>query len=342
MTPVALALWELTLLLTESRTRDSTASLAWAIALFLPVLPLTLWYLYHFQQTGFAFGNPEFLRYNATANLSPIRLLLSLWHRVVHLTVHMNLYVPVVASLAILLIPRLPIPVRFRPKPAFAVLFIIVAGNTLAFSVLGGALLTRYLLPLYPLILLICVAIWRSRGRRILFGLTALTTVAFLAGLWINPPYPIAPEDNLTYRDFIVLHQQAIAVIARHFPQATVLTAWPATTELQHPDLGYTRHPIRTVAVDNFSIDQVQHAAADPGAYDTALIFSTKWIPPRFNLARSTASADTRYFDFHRDLSPSEVANLLHGEIVWQRYRNGEWAAILRFPRTNEARLAQP
>ncbi len=342
VTPVALALWEITLLLTELRAKNATANAAWAAALFAPVLPLALWYLYHFHKTGFAFGNPEFLRYNATANLSPVRLLLSLWHRLVHLTVHMNLYVPTVATLAVLLIPA---PKRSTPpriRSAVTAIFIVICGNTLAFSVLGGALLTRYLLPLYPFVLFLCVAVWRSRGPRVLFGLTTLTAVAFLAGLWINPPYPTAPEDNLTYRDFVVLHQQAIAVIAHDFPAATVLTAWPATTELQHPDLGYTRTPIRTVAIDNFSIAQIQQAAADPGAYDTALLFSTKLVPPRLNLARSTVSADTRYFDFHRDLPPREVSRLLQGEVVWQRYRNGEWAAVLRFPRTSEALLLQP
>ena len=33
-------------------------------------LPLAAWYAYHCCKTGFLFGNPEFLRYNAQANLS--------------------------------------------------------------------------------------------------------------------------------------------------------------------------------------------------------------------------------------------------------------------------------
>jgi 4-amino-4-deoxy-L-arabinose transferase-like glycosyltransferase len=345
VTPVALALWEITLLLTERVQK--TAHAAWAVALATPILPLALWYLYHYRRTGFTFGNPEFLRYNASANMSATRILLSLWHRIVHLTVHMNLYVPVVATLAVLLIPRLPIPTRFRSRlsgsrPALTAIVLVIAANALAFSVLGGALLTRYLLPLYPLVILLCVLLWRSRGAQILVGLTALTSIAFLAGLWINPPYSIAPEDNLTYRNFVVLHQQAIALIAHQFPYATVLTAWPATTELEHPDLGYTRIPIKTVGLDNFSLDQIQRAAADPGAYDTALVFSTKWNPPGINLGKHTQASDTAYYDYHRDLAPPDVAKLLHGDIIWYRYIKGEWAAVLRFPRSNEARLALP
>jgi 4-amino-4-deoxy-L-arabinose transferase-like glycosyltransferase len=242
--------------------------------------------------------------------------------------------------------PRSNDPVTDAPathKPALTAIAVIVAGNAIAFSILGGALLTRYLLPLYPLILLACVALWRARLRQWPW-LAALTAAGFATALFINPPYGFAPEDNLTYRDFIVLHQQAIKLIETRYPYATVLTAWPAVTELAHPELGYLKHPIKVAPVDNFSLDQMQKAAMDPGAYDTAFIFSTKWVPSagRVNLARASESTDTRLYDFHRDLSPAEIAGLLHGDIIWQAQRHGEWAAVLRFPRSVEARLLPP
>ncbi len=69
VTPVALAALGITLLLTESRTSLHRQP-RWASPLApspppRPLVPLSL------PATGFAFGNPEFLRYNATANLSP-------------------------------------------------------------------------------------------------------------------------------------------------------------------------------------------------------------------------------------------------------------------------------
>jgi hypothetical protein len=348
VTPLALALWEIVLLATEKRAErlrenqpeTTRGSKAWAAALLTPTAPLAAWYAYHFLHTGFIFGNPEFLRYNATANLSLARILVSLWHRLLHLTVHMNMYVPVVATIAVFFMPRLLPPTRALSKSVLMAIAVILAGNAIAFSILGGALLTRYLLPLYPLILLLCVAVWHSRGRP-LWPLAGLTAAAFLLGLWINPPYSIAPEDNLTYADMIRLHQQAIALIDKQFPAATVLSAWPATAEMQTPELGYTRHPLKIVALDNFTAEQIEKAAQDPGAYDTALLFSTKWIPHLgwLNLGRASESSDTRFFDFHRDLSPDEAALALHGQVVWRATRNGEWAAVLRFPRSNEARL---
>ena len=71
-------------------------------------LPLAAWYAYHRAKTGFLFGNPEFLRYNAQANLDPLRILAAFGHRLLHLTAHMNLFVPVLIALAALLL---------QPKP---------------------------------------------------------------------------------------------------------------------------------------------------------------------------------------------------------------------------------
>jgi 4-amino-4-deoxy-L-arabinose transferase-like glycosyltransferase len=337
ITPLALAAWEAFQLIRD-RGKPHRSRLGWIIALSIPALPLVAWYAYHYSRTGYVFGNPDYLRYNATANLTPYRFLLSLWHRLLHLTTHMNMFVATLCTLAALRVPTKKPPMI--PRPTLLAIAVVLVANWIEYSVLGGALLTRYLLPLYPLILLVYVTIWRQHiGRWLAFA--AYTAAAFLAGIWINPPYAFAPEDNLTYRDMIVLHQQAVRILTRQFPAATVLTAWPATSELTRPELGYTRHPLRVFAIENFSLEQMQIAAGTPGDYDTALIFSTKWEPPRslFNLGKPNESADKKYFDFHHDLHPSEAAALLHGEIVWQAERHGEWAAVLHFPRIVNASL---
>jgi 4-amino-4-deoxy-L-arabinose transferase-like glycosyltransferase len=323
---------------TDGGTEDSRyrrRAWRWVAALLSPLLPLLAWYDYHYTKTGFVFGNPEFFRYNATANMDAHRVALGLYHRLLHLTAHMNMYVPVVCAVAALLMPVVAGRPWLSRRVRNAVSVVVVA-NWMAFSVLGGALLTRYLLPVYPLVLLVCVAVWQRHLRlRGWLGLGVLSAAAFLAGIWIDPPYAFAPEDNLTYRDMIVLHQQAVQVIEQRWPLATVLTAWPANAELGRPELGYTARPIKTVSLQNFSLQEMEKAAADPGAYDTALLFSTKWEPRTgsLNTASGNAQADARYFDFHHDLRPAEAAALLHGQIAWQRQIGGEWVAILRFPR---------
>ena len=42
-------------------------------------------------------------------------------------------------------------------------IFFLLLANALLFSVLGGALLTRYLLPMYPLVLLVAVTTFYRR-----------------------------------------------------------------------------------------------------------------------------------------------------------------------------------
>ncbi len=339
--PAALFLYQLWLAWRGPR-EQRRGHLPWLVALALPVLPLLAWYVYHHAATGFTFGNPEYLRYNATANLSATRVLLSLWHRLIHLTVHMNLFVPVLMTVAVLLLPR------DRTKPVLArevtgAILTVLLVHWLAFSVLGGALLTRYLLPAYPLVLLLCVTTWRQRAQAwpVIAG---LSLVAFALGCRINPPYPFAPEDNLTYRDMVVLHQQAIAVAQKRFPAATVLSAWPVTADLQKPELGYLRTPMHTAEIANFTREEVAKAAAEPGNCDTAIVFSTKYNPPAggINLAAMHQGSDALYFDAHRDLMPDEIARALGGTVVWQAERNGEWAAVLRFHRAYEAKASTP
>ncbi len=338
ITPAALALWEFILYLCDRKLRQHVT---WIAALLSPILPLAAWYAYHYHHTGFVFGNPEFLRYNATANLGAHRIALCLYHRLLHLTLHMNMFVPVTCALAAIMMPAIATRMRL-PRPILNAIAVILIANWVAFSVLGGALLTRYLLPMYPLVLLVCVAEFQLRFHRWQW-LAALSAVAFLCGIWINPPYAFAPEDNLTYRDMVVLHQRAIAIIAQKWPHATVLTAWPAYSELQRPELGYTKFPIKAFSVPNFTMAEMEKAAADPGDYDTALIFSTKWAPPHgsLNIAAHNQATDTRYFDFHEDVRPSEAAAILHGQLVWQDHIRGEWVAILRFPRIVNASLTQ-
>jgi hypothetical protein len=160
-------------------------------------------------------------------------------------------------------------------------------------------------------------------------------------GLFVNPPYKFAAEDNLNYADVIRLHQQAIRQIVNRFPGSTVLTAWPATDELSKPELGYVKKPVAVVAVANFSLPEIQKAAASAQDFSVGFVFSTKYDPPRLwlNLGSRNEALDTRFFDFHRDLEPSAIAHFLNGNVVWRDDGQGEWAAVLHFNRPQVASL---
>ena len=301
-------------------------------------LPLLAWYGWHYAKTGFVFGNPGFLRYNAETTLTPLRILAAFGHRVLHLTAHMNLFVPVLLMIAgMMLQPRLDAEGHERPaisSTAMTRIACLVIGNAILFSVLGGALLTRYLLPIYPLVLLVCVS---TLYRRVPFwqALTVLSAAAFVAGLFVNPPYGFAPEDNLEYARVIRMEQAGIAQLNGHFRGASVLSAWPVTDELTKPELGYVKEPYPVFPVDDFTSGQIDRAAAEPWNYTTALVFSTKYEPPSpwLSLGRRSQALDERYFGLHHDMTPEAIALRLHGSVVWERNETGMWIALIRFSR---------
>jgi 4-amino-4-deoxy-L-arabinose transferase-like glycosyltransferase len=324
------------------------------------VLPLAAWYAYHRWKTGFLFGNPEFLRYNAQANLEPVRFLAAFGHRILHLTAHMNLFVPVLMTLAALLLEprgdrdqrsvigdqgeadRVDATGLARPgiaPDALRRILLLLLVNALLFSFLGGALLTRYLLPMYPLILLAAVSTFY---RRVPYwqGLAAFSAAAFVLGIFINPPYGFAPEDNLDYARVIRLHQAGIAQLEERYPGATVLSAWPVTDELTRPELGYLKQPFAVAPIEDFSAAQIARAAQEPEKFSVALVFSTKADPasPLFTLGQASKAMDERYFGLHHDLKPEEIALELHGTLVWKREDHGQWIALILFNRQFEAR----
>jgi hypothetical protein len=311
------------------------------------VIPLVAWYGWHYAKTGYVFGNPEFLKYNAEANFAPVRFLAAFGHRILHLTAHMNLFVPSLLTVAALMLnPRLDRDGRERPHISNKVLwriFFIVLANAVLFSVLGGALLTRYLLPMYPLVLLVAVSTFSYRVP-LWQTLAALSAAAFVAGLFINPPYRFAPEDNLEYARVIRLHMAGIAQLNKQFPGSTVLSAWPVTDELTKPELGYVKTPYQVYKLEDFTAEQIDRAADDPGGYSSALVFSTKYDPSSMLLSLGTRSEalDKRYFGMHHDLPPEAIAVRLHGALVWQRYDHNQWIALLRFNRRFEARAEVP
>ncbi len=349
-TSIAIPLTLAAVCLVESYlARSQARKLLWREAAWLSacLLPLAGWYAYHYAKTGFLFGNPEFLRYNAETTLAPIRVLAAFSHRILHLTAHMNLFVPVGIALAsLLLAPRTDSSGKDRAAIERAVhlrIMLVLLSNAILFSVLGGALLTRYLLPMYPLVLLLAVT---ALYRRVPLwqALAVLSASAFVAGLFVNPPYGFSPEDNLSYARIVKMHLAGIAQLERRYPGATVLSAWPMTDELTHPELGYVKQPWDICTIDDFTSTQIGVAAAEPEKYSAALVFSTKYDPPSafFTLGSKSRALDEQYFGLHHDLRPEVIALRLGGTLVWKAADHGMWIALIRFNRQVEARVDRP
>ncbi len=338
----------------ERTDSQSNAGSAWRFAwLLIPALPLAVWYAYHYARTGYVFGNPEFFRYNVAATLSPTRFLLALAMRLWQVLGYLHLWVLTLAMLlAMCLLPaqrdsgsprsRIGIPVQM-------VFFVVVLAYVAAMALIGGAVLARYMLPAVPLVIILSVStLW----RRLRFWRVAIACIAlaFVAAWFWNPPYGFSPEDNLAYRDYVLLHEDGERFLEARYPMARVLTAWPASDEVTRPWLGYTTRPMRVVRIENFSLDEVLSAADFRSHYEVALIFSTKYEPgPALwdhwrALTEMRTSLKTRFFGFHRDLPPAAVAQILGGHIVFSEQRQGQWIAVIEMERveSEDASLRLP
>jgi len=345
LTPLGLLAWEVLCPWVGSKSRESTCLYPrrrWSSALLLvPVIPLGIWYAYHYLRTGFVFGNPEFFRYNVEATLHPLRILLALILRFWQALGYLNLYLLTLAGLLALRRPPLQDENGERPKIALNVqlaFLAVILAYVVAMAAVGGAVLARYMLPVVPLIIIIWVStLWRR--VRLWWTVVAMVGLAFVIGLFVNPPYGFSFEDNLAYRDYILLHQRAEQFVEARYPMARVLTAWPASDELTHPYLGYITRPMRVVRIEDFSAEQLLAAAEARSAFEVALLFSTKYEPPHpwFEHWRAWQSWKTRFFGYHRDLPAAAATEILGGKLVYSETRDGQWTAVVEIQQIMEA-----
>ena len=323
--------------LTSGDARRSTEFLHAIATLLIPCIPLALWYAYHRLRTGFTFGNPEFLRYNVQATIHPLRIVLAMLMRLWQTFGYMNLYLLALAALLAMWLP----PLRdqggatesTRPRIALTTQFTflaVVVTYVAAMSVIGGAVLARYMLPAVPLVIVVFVStIWRRvRYWRAVAGIVVL---GFVAALFINPPYGFSLEDNLAYRDYIVLHQRAETFLEARYPMAQVLTAWPASGELSQPWLGYLTRPMRVEQLEDFTLENLMNASQMRPRCEVALVFSTKYEPPHPLLEKWGAweRIKTKFFGYHRDVGPEAAEQVLGGRLVYSEARKGQWVGVI-------------
>jgi hypothetical protein len=219
----------------------------------------------------------------------------------------------------------------------------VIAIYVIFMAMVGGAVLARYLLPVVPLVIIIGVSTLRRRVPAWRW-VVAIVALGFIVGLFVNPPYGFSPEDNLAYRDYIVLHQRAEDFVEARYPMARVLTAWPASDELSRPYLGYVTRPMRVVRIEHFAVEPLMAATDLRSQFDVALVFSTKYQAPHSRLEDWPTWVEwkTRFFGYHRDVPPAAAAQLLGGQLVYTESRHGQWVGVIEMERVMEARASVP
>jgi 4-amino-4-deoxy-L-arabinose transferase-like glycosyltransferase len=337
----------------------------WA-ALVAPLVPLAAWALYYHQVTGYWTGNHEYLSYNLYSTLSPARVFWSLLRRAYELFIGgFNWLLTACAPVGFwwgrkhgtrdtghekrgsedrrspapepritFHVPRVPSLFSRVTYPVFRIPnFIFLTGGLVAIyllllSLVGGAILPRYLLPVLPLSYLVAVAlVTRLPGfpsRLIL----AAAAACFVWAWFINPPYPFPFEDNLAYADFIRLHEQAAHFLEAQPGQPRILTAWPATDELTELFLGYVRRPLRVAPVQGFT--PRDFANVPPESFDLLFLYSRQWEPPGNWVARFPGwlRVQGRYFNYHQQVATQALVARYHLRLLAEIEHRGQWVRI--------------
>lgn len=343
----------------RSASAQRSPSLSKWLALTAPLLPLLAWTLYYHHATGYWTGNREYLEFNLYSTLRPVRIFWTLLRRLYEISVGgFNWLLVVGAALGMgwehfrqarhrgaetqRSTKHRPeeseghaegTGTRFEWKVRLSRDFVLLtagltAAYTLMLSVVGGAILPRYLLPIFPLFYLaVLVLIWRlprAAARRI----SGAAAVCFVAAWFLNPPYPFPFEDNLSYADFIRLHQRAARFLEPQPGEPRILTAWPASDELTRPFLGYVHKPLQVVPIAGFTPEDFR--GITPGSFDLLYLYSRKWEPPTNLLTHVPVfqNAQRRYFGYMPQIRDEALAARYGLRLLARFERRGQWVRI--------------
>jgi hypothetical protein len=311
LAPLVFGLW----LQRERRTREAALFLA-------PLAALGSWLLAVTFSTGHPFGSGEFTRYNLFYPLHPVRFAVALAKRLYFLFFENFRWA---GTIVIVTAWRRS---RLYANRAWRVAGVLGAGHVLLVSLLGGATLERYLLPVLPLVYIAMASGWTACPRWCRLGSQALVMTGLTLGLFWNPPYSFPYENNLAMVDFVDLQRTAAQFLEQTYPGRTVLTAWPFTDALRRPEFGYVRQPAPVRELADFRPSTA--AGIDAASIEVFVLYSRSWDPAGNPLHLSFVKAVwRRYFGYEPALTSADCQRRWRLTPVARWQRRGQWIEIL-------------
>ena len=292
----------------------------------LPFAALGSWIVVLWISTGHPLGNREFADYNLLWPLHPVRLAGNLGRRLWYILVANFHWIGVVA---IVLAARRTQPFRGR---AWAVSAALLAGHVLLVSVLGGATLERYLLPVLGIFYVAVAVAWREiAARRTRLVLQIPMLAGMMASYVFNPPYPFPFENNLAWTDFVLLHARAADYLEKNFPQSRIASAWPFTDGLRRPEFGYVSRPLRRVPLPDFTRESFGALKQDPP--DIFVLYLRTWDPPWGALSLPAVRAWlARWYGWRPEITGAEIQRELGLQRLQRWDSRGQWIEIYARP----------
>jgi 4-amino-4-deoxy-L-arabinose transferase-like glycosyltransferase len=290
-----------------------------------PFAALAVWFFALWRSTGYLFGDPGFTHYNTLYSLNPVRAAVALLRRFYYLFMADFRWV---GALAILF--------AWKRSGIFAtrgwkITWRFIAAHILLVSLLGGATLERYLLPVLPLVYIAMGGAFQLLAPRWRYAGVAIVAAGLVAGLFVNPPFPFPYENNLAVADFVQLHRSAAQFLEQAYPSKIVYTAWPLTQALRNPAFGYVERPMSAAETSDLHVSTL--LALDPHSVDVLVLYSRTW-EPRWGVLQWPAVREflSRFYEYEREMTPAEV-RAHFGLVPVQRWtRRGQWIEIFARP----------
>lgn len=286
-----------------------------------PFAALAVWFLALWRTTGHLFGDPGYTHYNVAYALNPVRASVTILRRFYYLFVDDFRFV---GTLAIVAAWRRR---RLYATRGWRIVWCFVAAHVLLVSLLGGAALERYLLPVLPLVYIAMGAALQSLRPRWRYAGIAALAAGLLAGLFVNPPFPFPYENNLALVDFVELHRAAARFLEQAYPAKTIYTAWPLTQALRNPAFGYVDRPMNAQETSDLRVSTLE--ALQAPSLDVLVLYSRTWEPDWGVLQWAPVREFlSRYYEYQRQMTPAEVRRRFGLVPVRRWSRRGQWVEV--------------
>ena len=146
-----------------------------------------------------------------------------------------------------------------------------------------------------------------------------------------NPPYPFPFENNYAMVDFLHLQQAATSYVDRDLRGRKIATAWPYTSALRNPDLGFVEHRMKVVETRDLRYSSVRAVPAEQ--YDTLITYTREWVPsPSVMDNQFVRWLLQRFYQWEPDITPLQCDELGFRETISWSMRGQTVGIYLRKP----------
>jgi len=293
-----------------------------ALWFLLPVAPLIIWLIALHRGTGHWFGNAAFTQYNLWYPLHPVRLTLALLRRLYYLFGGTGHWIGAVA-----LVIAWRGTTLFRAR-AWRIAGSLLVAHVLLVSVLGGAVLERYLVPVLPILYIaFAAAIWQLAPRWRIVSAVSLAAGLLVAN-FVNPPYPFPWENNLALTDFVRLDAETAQYLEARFPKARIAAMFPLASAYRRPEFGYVHHPLNIREISDFRASTMAPLAKED--VELFVLYSETWDSMGLMQNATWTAFLRRYYDYEPPVDANQMLVLLGAQPVARWTRHGQWVEIYK------------